>query len=304
MFNALNVGYSVLRYRGGIGQWAWAVHRVAGLGVLAFLALHIFDIFLASFGPELFDELLFLYKGPVVRILDLFLLFGLIYHGINGLRLTLMDFKPSMAPYQRQLFNVQTLLFLLVFIPAGTIMAREFFGIVGGLLLAIGVVALPAVVAAAATLFPTGDTEVRVGGGNYRDAMAELARSRSRPHSGFEFYMWLFMRVSGILLMFFAVFHMFWLHFVISVEEITFQTLVARWTDPAVGAFWRTFDLLLLVFAFTHGMNGARMVLEDYFHSPGWRAFLKIGLALVWFVLIGLGMYVIFTFTPGTLPPG
>ena len=34
MINALRVGYSVLRYRGGIGQWAWAVNRVAGLGIL------------------------------------------------------------------------------------------------------------------------------------------------------------------------------------------------------------------------------------------------------------------------------
>jgi succinate dehydrogenase hydrophobic anchor subunit len=49
-------------------------------------------------------------------------------------------------------------------------------------------------------------------------------------------------------------------------------------------------------------MNGARMVLDDYFHSPGWRAALKILLVLLWFVLLGLGLYIIFTFTPATLP--
>jgi succinate dehydrogenase hydrophobic anchor subunit len=44
------------------------------------------------------------------------------------------------------------------------------------------------------------------------------------------------------------------------------------------------------------------MVLDDYVHSPGWRAGLKIGLAVLWFVLMGLGLYIIFTFTPATLP--
>lgn len=31
-------------YRGGWGMLLWAVHRVAGLGILLFLSLHIVDI--------------------------------------------------------------------------------------------------------------------------------------------------------------------------------------------------------------------------------------------------------------------
>ena len=30
-------------YRGGIGQWSWALHRFTGVGVLIFLCLHILD---------------------------------------------------------------------------------------------------------------------------------------------------------------------------------------------------------------------------------------------------------------------
>lgn len=302
MINALRVGYSVLRYRGSIGQWAWAINRVAGLGVLLFLALHIFDIFLAGFGPGLFNDLLFLYKGWGARVMEIFLVFGLLYHGINGLRLILMDFKPSMAVYQTQLFNLQVIVFLLLFIPAAIVMAQQFFGILGGVLIALGLIALPTVVAVGASYVPFGTAQVEVSGGNYRAAVIDLARSRGKPRSAFEFDMWLFMRISGLALIFLALFHVFWLHFVISVEQIDFTTIVSRWTDPSQGAFWRTYDLLLLAFAFTHGMNGARMVLDDYFHSPGWRATLKIGLALGWFILLGLGMYIIFTFTPTTLP--
>lgn len=303
VINALRVGYSVLRYRGGVGQWAWAVNRVAGLGVLLFLALHIFDIFLAGFGPALFNDLLFLYKGPAVRILDLFLLFGLLYHGINGLRLTLEDFKPSMAANNRQLFTIQIIVFLVVYVPGAMVMANEFYGIVGGALLTLFILALPSVIAWGSSAFQFGTANVDVSGGNYRDAMVDLARSRGRPRSAFEFNMWLFMRISGILLIFLAVFHMFWLHFTVSVEKITFDTLISRWTDPAQGAFWRSYDVLLLAFAFTHGMNGARMVVDDYFHSPGWRAFIKILLLLGWFILMAFGLYIIFTFMPGTLPP-
>ncbi len=302
MINALRVGYSVFRYRGGVGQWAWAIHRVAGLGVLLFLALHIFDIFLAGFGPGLFDDLLFLYKGPVARVLEIFLVFGLLYHGLNGVRLALMDFVPSVATHSQRLFYGQTVLFFALFVPAGIFMAKEFFGVVGGLLLALALLALPVVIAAVAAYAPFANVNVSVSNGNYANALSRLSSSRGRPRSGAEFNLWLFMRISGLLLIFLALFHVFWLHFVISVEQINFRTIVSRWTEPGQGTFWRTFDLLLLSFAFTHGMNGARMVLDDYVHSSGWRAALKVLLILFWFILLGLGMYIIFAFTPGTLP--
>ncbi|HEX7593481.1 MAG TPA: hypothetical protein VF429_04845 [Anaerolineae bacterium] len=301
MINALRVGYSVLRYRGGIGQWAWAVNRVAGLGILLFLALHIADIFVVGLGPGLFNDLLFLYKGPAIRILDVFLVFGLLYHGINGLRLTLMDFKPSTARQHIRLFYIQMVIFLLLFVPASLAMLNEFYGLVGGVLISAALLALPLVVAAGSSYMPFGNTNTDVSAGNYQDALVRISSSRGRPHGGFEFNMWLFMRVSGLLLIFLALFHMFWLHFVISVEKITFDTIVSRWTGPH-AVLWRTFDLLLLAFAFTHGVNGLRNVLDDYFHSPGWRAFLKIGLVVFWFVLMAMGMFIIFTFVPGTLP--
>lgn len=301
MLNALRVGYSVLRYRGGIGQWAWAVNRAAGLGILLFLALHIVDIFIVGFGPALFDDLLFLYKGPIVRLLDVFLMFGLLYHGINGLRLTLMDFRPLTARRHIQLFYFQIALFLLVFVPGSLAMLNEFYGLAGGIAITIAVLGLPLVVAGVSNYLPFGSENAQVSEGNYVQAIARVSESRGRPHSGFEFNLWLFMRVSGLLIIFLALLHMYIMHFVISVEQITFKTVVERWTGPE-GTFWRTFDLLLLFFAFTHGMNGARNVMEDYFHSPGWRAFLKIGLWLGWFLLMGLGAFIIFTFTPGTLP--
>jgi hypothetical protein len=42
-------------YKGGIGQWSWAAHRITGVGVVAFLFAHILDTFAVGFGPELYD---------------------------------------------------------------------------------------------------------------------------------------------------------------------------------------------------------------------------------------------------------
>jgi succinate dehydrogenase / fumarate reductase cytochrome b subunit len=98
--------YRGITYRGREGHWAWMMHRVAGLGVLLFLFLHVFDIFLIGFGPDLFNKFLFVYHSPPFRVLILFLIYGLLYHALNGLRVIVIDFWPSMTRYERPLFWV------------------------------------------------------------------------------------------------------------------------------------------------------------------------------------------------------
>jgi succinate dehydrogenase / fumarate reductase cytochrome b subunit len=123
----------IYTYRGGPGMIAWALHRVAGVGVVLFLALHIFDIFLMHFGPGLFDDLLFLYKHPLLRATEILLLFGLLYHALNGLRIILLDIFPATARFQIQLWYVQMVIFLIAFIPLAVLMAipigKELFGL-------------------------------------------------------------------------------------------------------------------------------------------------------------------------------
>ena len=123
----------IYTYRGGPGMVAWALHRVAGVGVAAFLALHIFDIFLVGLGPGLFNDLLFLYKHPLFRTTEIFLLFGLLYHALNGLRIILLDLFPATARFQTQLWYVQMVIFLVAFLPLAALMAvpivKELFGV-------------------------------------------------------------------------------------------------------------------------------------------------------------------------------
>lgn len=125
--------------------------------------------------------------------------------------------------------------------------------------------------------------------------MATMQRIGRRVQSGsLEAYAWFFMRVSGVVLLFVAVFHLLWMHLVIGVENIDFDVVAGRWQNP----LWRVFDLSLLIFALSHGTNGTRWVLEDYISSPGWQIAVKWFVYVVAIVVGAMGAYVIFTFQP------
>ncbi len=118
--------------------------------------------------------------------------------------------------------------------------------------------------------------------------------AQPRPGGGFELVSWLFMRVSGIVLLVMAVFHLLLMHYGIGVENLTFAVVAERWESP----WWRLYDFFLLVFALTHGVNGARIVVDDYVRSGGWRLLTKIVLYLAFAVLTVMGAYIIITFDP------
>ena len=124
----------------------------------------------------------------------------------------------------------------------------------------------------------------------FRSAATRLDRS-----SNFELFAWFFMRVSGIILLFIVLFHLYYMHFVVGVADIDFYVIAERWNGP-MGIVWRTFDLALLLFSFTHGANGVRYVMEDYIHNNAWRVAAKTFLFLIYFALLFMGIYVIFAF--------
>jgi succinate dehydrogenase membrane anchor subunit len=123
-------------------------------------------------------------------------------------------------------------------------------------------------------------------------------REAKGPPSGFEVWSWLFMRISGVLLVFLALGHLAIMHvFGGGVERVNFDFVAARWG----GMLWRTYDWLLLFLAIVHGANGARVVIDDYVHRDGWRALLKTVLLVATFVFLVLGTFVIVTFNAGKL---
>ncbi|RIK45922.1 MAG: succinate dehydrogenase, cytochrome b556 subunit [Chloroflexi bacterium] len=104
-------------YRGREGMISWALHRLTGLGVLMFLFIHIADIFVIGYGPEQFNDLLFIYHATPFRIMEILLVGAVYYHAFNGIRIILIDFWDGAANYQKQLFYGVIIVFFAAFIP-------------------------------------------------------------------------------------------------------------------------------------------------------------------------------------------
>ena len=108
----------------------------------------------------------------------------------------------------------------------------------------------------------------------------------------FETYSWLYMRVSGLLLILMVLVHFGIMHLYYGVARIDFSVVAARYQTP----FWRIYDLVLVLLAVTHGMNGTKMIIDDYIHPRSWRTAV---LCLVWaigFIFLVMGGFTILTF--------
>ena len=82
---------SLARYRGRVGQFSFILHRLTGLGTLLFLILHILDTATVYFVPSLYEHAIALYRSTPLMIGEIFLVFSVIYHGVNGARIALFD---------------------------------------------------------------------------------------------------------------------------------------------------------------------------------------------------------------------
>ena len=107
----------LFRYRGSEGMLAWAFHRISGVAIWAFILLHVLDIWLVKANAGLYDDVLKLYASPPGRMLEVLLGAALLYHALNGLRIIIMDFWPSMTRYHKQLWYANWVLFAIIGLP-------------------------------------------------------------------------------------------------------------------------------------------------------------------------------------------
>lgn len=115
----------VLRYRGKEGQLAWLGHRLAGLGTLLFFLVHVVDTSLVYFWPEGYGHAIALYKSVPFLFGELILVAAVLYHGVNGVRVALMDWRPRLWQYQRQMTLGAFALVVALYIPAFLIMMKH-----------------------------------------------------------------------------------------------------------------------------------------------------------------------------------
>ena len=124
-------------------------------------------------------------------------------------------------------------------------------------------------------------------------SLAERA-VRRRPGTNFELWSWYYFRISGVLLLFLTLGHVYIMHIATPIEQVNYAFVAARYARP----FWRTYDLVLLLLAMSHGVNGMRLILHDYVRGRGWRVFAYSVLYSAALIFTVLGALVILTFQP------
>ena len=136
-------------------------------------------------------------------------------------------------------------------------------------------------------------------------------RARTIPQRGLtlEYLMWLFTRLSGLALLGIALFGI-GMAFIYGARNQVDMITVFRWmffpnhyhieasADTIVDIerwatdLWQIMQLLILFFAVTHGVNGLRVVAEDYIGGPLKRLFWRFFIFIAWLFLLIVSVYV------------
>ena len=103
-------------YRGKVGMWSWVLHRITGVAIFFFLLVHTLDTALVRVSPEAYDAVINTYKTPIIGIGELGLVAAILFHGLNGIRVILIDYWRKGAKYQNVMFWIVVALAALLFI--------------------------------------------------------------------------------------------------------------------------------------------------------------------------------------------
>lgn len=101
----------------------------------------------------------------------------------------------------------------------------------------------------------------------------------------YETKAWVFMRYSSLLLIPLVWIHVLWQDVIIGVHNIDTSYVVQRWSNIGI----QIYDILLLAFAFAHGMNGLRQVMLDFVHSPKARKTTSFIIFILWIIITIIG---------------
>jgi len=115
--------------------------------------------------------------------------------------------------------------------------------------------------------------------------MTETSSRRVRPPRNYDMVAWKWMRYSGFLLVPLVFIHVALNDVIIGVHAIDIDLVERRWAF--VG--WRLYSAAILAFAFAHGMNGLRQVLDDYIHAQRTRRIVGWVLFFVWLIITLMG---------------
>jgi succinate dehydrogenase / fumarate reductase cytochrome b subunit len=79
----------------GFEAYVWAAHRITGLLMLIFLVFHLLTLSSIFKGADAYDQVLRSMERPLFKIGEILLLWVIAFHVLNGIRLILFNFSPT-----------------------------------------------------------------------------------------------------------------------------------------------------------------------------------------------------------------
>ena len=73
---------------------ALAAQRVSGVGMLAYLMMHVFVTGTVTSGANAWESIISMFSNPFADIGDLLLVVGATFHAVNGIRVLLLELTP------------------------------------------------------------------------------------------------------------------------------------------------------------------------------------------------------------------
>ncbi len=116
-----------LRYQGKGPMLTYYLHRISGLSIVIFVALHILAGYLSNqaWGSSTGLFINSIYESWIFQI---YIFFCALFHAINGLRIVILDLWPKLIEYQREAIWIEWLVFLPIYSIALFVIIRSGLG--------------------------------------------------------------------------------------------------------------------------------------------------------------------------------
>ena len=95
------------------GMISFLIHRVTGVALAAYLVLHIITISPYREGAAAFDASVGKYDNLFGHFMEYFLLLAVLFHLLNGIRLTISDFF-NLSRFQEKMFVWCVIIFMVI----------------------------------------------------------------------------------------------------------------------------------------------------------------------------------------------
>ena len=107
-----------LRYQGGGPYWTYILHRIGGVALFIFFTIYI----LALVGVQAANGIL------ANWVFQLIFLPFMLFHAVNGLRITILDLWPKLIEHYRVVIGTEWVVVILIIVYALFVVIRNAFG--------------------------------------------------------------------------------------------------------------------------------------------------------------------------------